>query len=60
MNIRLADIGHAWTEMAAHTEAQIAALRHAAQRMAEALDEECRRAVEGARDWHRARGGRYE
>lgn len=47
-----ADIGRNWAAMVdATADWQADLLRRAAGRMADALDREARRAVEGARDW---------
>lgn len=51
MTCRLSDLGRPWTEMAADTDAQVAALRRRAAEMAEALDRDAMHDIEGARDW---------
>lgn len=61
MTCRLSDLGRPWTEMAAHPDAQVAALRRRAAEMAEALDRDAMRDIEGAREWRAPdrKEGRY-
>lgn len=51
MTCRLSDLGRPWTEMAVDTDAQVAALRRRAAEMAEALDRDAMRDIEGAAEW---------
>jgi hypothetical protein len=51
MTGKISDLGLPWTEMAADTDAQVAALRRRAREMAMALDRAARRDIEGASDW---------
>lgn len=51
MTGRLSDLGQPWTEMVDSTDAQVAALRRRAREMADALDRDARRDIEGASDW---------
>lgn len=48
----LAPLGPAWTEMLdGLADSQVHLLKRTAQRMADAIDEDARFAIEGAHDW---------